>query len=193
MNYVHRRDARPFFFTLKAADAIAFAGPLSEALLIQASLDPTVERISYCSTLPLDGYDVHAEAPILHRPDSDTLTLVDEITPGRDPDPGRIAAAAEANSLAFASISASEVRREPLATTTRVIWRQRFVPVDLSMRLALSQAFAEDGWMTLDELCRRVPGPQNPVFQIMALCCAGLLRIDFSEGFSGDTIVRGPR
>jgi hypothetical protein len=195
MNSIHRNGrAQPGFFTFKSTRPVPVRGPLSEDLLVQASLDPSVERIGYCAALTIEGRAVPIEAPIFHREDGACVVAVlDEPNPDRDPDADRVAAAIAAHSMRLRAVTPADVMREPLATTARVIWRQRHTPVDLAMRLAFSHAMADVPSLTVDELCRAVPGPRNPVPQLMTLACAGLLRIDLAHGFNGNTPVRGPR
>lgn len=195
MNVVVRRPgvAPGSFFTLKATEPIQIAGPLSHDHLVQASLDPTVERITYVGRLPLLNDEVRIEAPVLDRSDGSFVQLLEEHHPERDRDRDRIAAAISSANLGAEVVSSDDIGREPRASTARVVWRQRHTTIGLTMRLALSYAFADDATLTVDELCRRVPGPRDPILQIMALACHGLLRIDLSNGFDGDTIVRGPR
>lgn len=192
MNVVHRRIP-VVFHSPKASGPILHAGPTSQDLLIQASLDYEVVSITYVHSLPFAGRAVRIAAPRFDTDGGAYVALVNGGHPDREPDDVLVRAAIAAAGLEARSIAPDDVSCEPLATTARVIWRQRHLAVDPGMRLGLRAAFAFETSMTVHELCERVPGPRDPCFAIMSLACAGELHLDLSQGFDRNTVVRGPR
>jgi hypothetical protein len=192
MNLAVRPQSPPYpFLSPIARNTLYYRSPLEHDLLIQSALDPSVRRLDWVSALMFRGREVRVAAPVVELSDGDHVMLLDQPSIDRDDD-DLVAQALFANSVRFDRVLAGQIMREPLASTARVIWRQRDLRVDLGMRLALSGVFAEEAALTVDELCSRVPGPADPVLAVMALACAGLLRLDLSGGFNRNTIVRGP-
>lgn len=185
----------PFaFHTPKSHDPIPYAGSSAADHLIQASLDRHVVSIRLVDRLAHGGRTVRVAAPLIGRDDGESfVALLAGGHPERDPDHGAVRAAIAAAGLVARAVAPEEVAIEPLATTARVIWRQRHVGVDPGMRLGLLAAFATEASMTVHELCSRVPGPRDPVFAVMALACEARLHLDLSEGFDLSTTVWGPR
>lgn len=193
MNVIHRSPPPDRFFTTRLESPIPVRGPLSAELLIQASLDPRVRAIGFIETLALGSREVRIGAPVVQRDEGEFVLLLAGGNPEREPDAVLVEKAIDAHAMSAEWLGVDDVAREPLATTARVIWRQRFVHVDLSMRLALSGVFENQASMTLDELCSRVQGTRDPVFAVMALLCEGGLRADLSQGFDRTTKIWGPR
>lgn len=192
MNVISRR--MPLFFNSpKAAGPIGFIGSLAQDLLIQATFDFRIRHIDFIDVLPLHGRLVSIAAPSFERDGGMVVALLDGMHPDREPDEALVGEAIEAAGLVAERVSQADIRREPLATTARVIWRQRHVGVDPAMRLALAAAFDDQAMMTVGELCSRVTGPRDPVFAVMALACEAFLHLDLSRGFDRGTTVRGPR
>lgn len=191
MNVVHRIPLA--FHTPKADDAILYAGSAAHDLLIQATLDFRVLRMGSVHRLPLGDRSVLIAAPLIERDDGAYVALLDDPRPEQRADRDLVEEAIAAAGLAARRVSPDEIAREPLATTARVVWRQRHVAVEPGMRIGLLAAFAYEPTMTLHQLCSRVPGPRDPVFAVMALACEAQLHLDLSKGFDRETLVRGPR
>lgn len=79
---------------------------------------------------------------------------------------------------------------EPRHGAAEAVWGLRDHRVAADMRLALLAALADEGTLRLDELCRRVTGPTNPIAAVASLACAGDLHLDLSDGLRPNTIVR---
>lgn len=192
MNVIPQRV--PLFFSSpKATDPIRYVGPSAHDLLVQATFDFRIRGIGYVDVLPLDCRPVRVAAPVMEREEGMSVVLLNGMHPDRDAEEGLVAEAIAAAGLGIERVSPAELGREPLATTARVVWRQRHVSVDPAMRLALAAAFDDEATLTVGELCSRVSGPRDPVFAIMALACETLLHLDLSRGFDRETTVRGPR
>jgi hypothetical protein len=185
-------DASQTFVSAKAARPIPHAGGLVGDALVQQSLDPSVRAIDFLRPAGPPAAEV---GPVITVSRDDGEYYLD-VVPARAlrtvADQDAFEAAMAARGLSPLILTGAEIMVEPRFSTARAVWtyRRLRVPPDMRFRL-LAVLEEEDGTTTLDELCRRVPGPLDPFSSVMALACADEVAIDLaSQPLGPKTMVR---
>jgi hypothetical protein len=176
------------FRSAKCRRPITFVTGLLQNHLIQLTLDRETDEIDQVDVTIAGPIDVVVRLVVAYRAGAGFVQIIGPAIPIDQPSPLRDAAAAEG--FAFETIDPHDILAEPRLGGARAVWALRDRRVDAGMRVALQAALADDGPMRLDELCRRVPGPSDPVVAVAALACAGAILLDLSGGFGPATIVR---
>jgi hypothetical protein len=157
---------REFFITAKAQGTALPASGLARDLLIQQSLDPGTRSIGL---VRLESDARMREAYLVERPDG--CHLLDFAPSGSPHGPDFVELAASLGHSVLA-IDQAEVTTEPRFTTARTIWSHRFEQIPTAMAMAISSHLADEGPLTLHQICCAIPGPRNPVGVVLAMLCA---------------------
>lgn len=160
-------------------------------LLIQLTPDPEVWSIEFLDRVEVGNEFLRVGAIVIDTATHRFLLDFEPIQIVRSTDEYRLFQRAVAGLGLFAvEVTGSQILKEPRFSTSRAVWSHRRIAVPAAMRLVLVGALAEDGPLTLHELCSRVPGPMDPVGAICSLACAGAFEFDLAEGLLPTTVVR---
>jgi len=180
------------FISAKAATAIPIAHELVRDALVQASLDPTVRSIEFIPTVAAFG-DIIALNAIVLRGDAGSKVLdIVETRPLRSiDDEGLVLLAFDHLGLTAHTITAADLRRQPKAANSSLVWSCRYTRVPASDRVRVLQALGEDGPMPLAGLSAEVRWSVDPVAGVLALACLDLVELDLASIPLGpETVVR---
>jgi hypothetical protein len=192
MRFDHRiRPRVADFVSAKTSRPIPHAVGLVADALLQASLNPEIIEISFLGTTG------SAVRPIV----LDVVTLLTrngwrylDIEVARPLRSLREADAFEQElrerGLAPYTLTGADIVKEPRFTTARAVWTYRRCAVSSDMRVRLLAALADDGPMSLHQLCTLVPGPLDPFAAVLSLACSNELEIDLSGPLGPTTILR---
>jgi hypothetical protein len=176
------------FRSAKCRRPIPFVLPLLRDRLVQLSLDRSVEALDYVEAPAVAPIAIAVRLVVAYRSEGG---FVQDLGPReRKNERSMLHRLAAAQALAVDVVDPREVVAEPRLSAARAVWSTRGRRVDIGMRVALLGALAEEGPMRLDELCRLVPGPSDPITAIASLACEAALHLDLAGGFGPDTRVR---
>ena len=173
---------RPSHFTsAKNAAAIPVAHNLVRDALVQAALDPAVREIEFIPTVVTFDKVVALDA-IVFRSDAGRQVLdIPEVRPLRCiDDEGLALLAADQLGLPVLRLTAADIRRQPRAANSSMVWNCRHTRVQISDRVRLLQALSEDGPMPLARLSSEVRWGIDPVATVLAMACLDLVEIDLT-------------
>jgi len=175
----------------KSLRAIPLNHPLTRDLLIQSTLDPTVRRIEYHSSLAVDDNIVPVDAIVLTRDDGRFAVDVVDARPQRDVDAeGLLLLAFERDCTALLQIATSDIRAEPLFSNAREVWRHRDVTVNYEDRMQVLDALYAEGPFALGDLDRLVSTRADAMAVVFALACECTVELDLRHDLGEHTIVR---
>jgi hypothetical protein len=186
-------QGRPdLFVSAKTATAIPARHPALRDALIQASLDPQVRSISYVASACVASEQVELDAVVVQR-DEDRYLL--DVVPARRvrdlEDEGLVQISLARLALKPLTLTAEEIRREPLYTNSRLVWSYNGIAVPLGLRMRVLQILLDDGPMPLGQLLKSIRSDRDPTPAVMALACANLLSLDLvSQPLGPGTIAR---
>jgi hypothetical protein len=177
------------FVSAKSAVAIPLLNSLARDALIQASLDPSVDKIDYLSSATIEGQHVRLDAIVLHRDNRKYCLEIEGARPLRDLDEEGLVLIAFADlGIAGLEKTAKEILREPGCSNAREIWRNVNTEVSFNDRAEIIAAFESHCSLSIGEL-PKVSRPLTPL--IFALACEGSIEIDISKrAMSSQTKVR---
>lgn len=161
--------SREYFMGAKTHGAAVPAAGIMRDVLIQASLDPTVAAIGHIGSIELDGRRHWIDAHTVTRDDGTIRMLAVLSGPEETND---LAAFAGPLGSTVETLLVDEIVAQPRLSAAREIWSHRHVRVPTLTRSAIIQILRDDGPMTMDSLCRCVPGSRDPEAIVMSLLCA---------------------
>jgi hypothetical protein len=173
---------RPSLFTsAKTAAAIPVAHNLVRDALVQAALDPAIREIEFIPTVACHD-KVVALAAIVFRGDAGSQVLdIPEVRPLRSvDDEGLALLAIDQLGLTALMMTAADIRRQPRAANSSLVWNCRHTRVQISDRVRVLQALSEDGPMPLARLSSEVRWGIDPVAAVLALACCDLVELDLT-------------
>lgn len=181
------------FKSAKCAVAIPVHHPLVGETLVQASLDPDTLSINFIRSVTVGASSVALDAVVLVRKDGRRLLDVEDVRPvvGISEDNLRRLALKQLG-LARLTLSAADIKREPLYSNARLVWSYRNRSIPIGLRIRVLELLAEDGPMRLANLLASTGSNEaDPAASVLALACANLLEIELSETPLGpQTLVR---
>jgi hypothetical protein len=167
------------FVSVKTAGPIPHGGGLVGDALVQATLDPDVRQIAFLGSARSSSAAVALNVITVVR--YGAAFYLDIVPAG----PLRSNAEHDAAERALAELGLSrlvltgdDIMREPRFSTCRAVWAFRRSRVLPDMGFRLLTILENEGVMTLDDLCRQVPGPQDPFAAVLALACADKIALD---------------
>src|SRR5665647_2442986 len=124
------KPAKNVFIAAKARVAVPWTHDLVRCALIQASLDPAVRTIDFIPTVAAYGKIIELDA-IVFRSDAGRQMLdIPELRRLRDiDDEGLALLASDQLRLSMLTLNAADLRREPKASNSSLVWRCRHTPV----------------------------------------------------------------
>jgi hypothetical protein len=186
-------DYSDLFKSAKCAVAIPVRHLLIGEALVQASLDPRILSINYIPTVTVGASLVALDAAVLVQKEGRRILDVVDAPPvvGISGDSLRRLALKQLG-LTPLTLSASDIRREPLYSNARLVWSYRNRKVPIGLRIRVLELLAEDGPIRLANLLAATGSNEvDPAAGVLALACANLLEIELSETpFGPQTLVR---
>jgi hypothetical protein len=187
--------SREYFTSAKTLAPIPVAAPLIRDALIQSTLDADVRRIDFISTVPVRDEIVRLDSIVLIGADGAVLLEFPEIDPARDIDETGLALLAiEHLALPTRRVTAAEIRSEPRASNSRMVWACRHRPVIVDDRIRVLDLLAEEGPVPLSRAAGVMRFSRGAISAVLTLVCADLIEIELSETpLVPETIVRRRR
>lgn len=171
------------FDAAKTTCVVPHAGGLLHDALVQCSLDPAVFEISFLREAGPPSAEVELNVVTVLRRDGPFYLDIVPAMPLRSPaEHDRFGFAVAALGLKPLTMSGRDILQEPRFSSARAVWSQRRFNVRTDMRLRLLSALADEAHLTLDSLCRMVPGPEDPLASVLAMACADEVELDLLSG-----------
>ena len=173
------RSALTFFTSSKCETAIPVNDPLVLHALRQAALDPSVRAIHHRTGPEIECPRVSLEGIVLDRVEGSFLLRVHETRPERTADESAgLAYVLKRHGLRLLERDASDIRREPLFSNSRVVWSHARYRVSIPDRLRIALALDDGGPQFVKELEERARPTCDILAAVCALACEDLLCID---------------
>jgi hypothetical protein len=173
------RAVLTFFSSSKCDMAIPVRNSLLLHALQQAALDPTVRTIHHRTGPEIECPRVSLEGIVLDRVDGTFLLRVHETRPERSADEAAgLAYALKRHGLRLLERDASDIRREPLFSNSRLAWSYARYHVSIPDRLRIALALEDGGPQSVMELEERARPTCDILAAVCALACEDLLCID---------------
>lgn len=191
-----RKPALPghpdLFVSAKTASPVRARHPALRVALVQSSLDPAVRSISHVPSAVVASAPVELDAVVLTRDDGRFhLDCVPARRLRELDEEGLFQLALRDLGLGTLTMTADDLRREPLRSNRDLVWSYNGRPVPIDLRVRILQILVDDGPMALDRLLRSVVSAHDPAAAVLALACANLLELDLTSGPIGlSTTVR---
>lgn len=186
------KPAKNAFIAAKTVVAVPVVHDLVRCALIQASLDPSVRAIEFIPTAAAYGKIIELDA-IVFRGDAGRQVLdIPEARPLRNiDDEGLALLASDQLGLSTLTLTAADLRRQPRASNSSMVWTCRHTPVRASDRVRALQALSEDGPMPLSRLSAELRWGADPVAAVLGMACLDLVELDLTSIHLGpETMVR---
>jgi hypothetical protein len=193
MRHLQNFRQRPNLFTsAKTTAAIPFTHSLVGDALVQAALDPAIREIEFIPTVTCHDKVVALEAIVFHGDAGRQVLDIPGVRPLRSvDDEGLALLAADQLGLPALRMTAADIRRQPRAANSSLVWNCRHTRVQISDRVRLLQALSEDGPMPLARLSSEVRWALDPVATVLAMACLDLVELDLTTIPVGpETVVR---
>jgi hypothetical protein len=190
-----KRQIANVFSTAKCPVAIAvFDAPFRDALIL-AALDSSVRSIEFLSHASLSKFSFAINGLVLVREDGRHFLDIQRPNEVRHPDDeDRLAKVLEARGIAHLKVDSEYLRREPLFSNSREVWRHHRHHVPFADRLQIIGCLAEDGPQCILDLECRISPTTDVGPSLCALACADLIELELAERPLGPrTIVRERR
>jgi hypothetical protein len=173
----------PFSFTSpKCKVAIPVREALLRYALQQASLDPWVRAIRYRKASDIECPKVSLTGVVLNRVDGNFLLRVYERRPARSEDElARLTYALGRYGLRLLERDTLNVKREPLFSNAREVWRHEGYDVPLIDRLKIGASLDEDGPQPIFRLKKRARPSCDILAAVCALACENLVKLNIDD------------
>lgn len=186
-----QRKPNVMFVSFKTARAIPVRDSVRRDFLIQATLDPCVRRIDYHPTAVVFDRSARADALVLHRDDGRFAVDFVEARPAEDPHgEALLQLAFDEKCSGLLALTEAAVRREPLFSSAREVWRYAAVRINASDRAQVVDALEAEGPVPLRALDGLVNTSRDVVEVIYALACEGSVTLDLRAPLDDRAIVR---
>lgn len=171
------------FTSPKCASAIPVRDVLVRDAIVQATLDPAVQKIEFG---PLEVPDpVLAIGAVVIERDGQRYLLdhrsSETARPSTVDDEGALLVAVENLGLKLWPMDARAIRREPRFSNSREVWRYRNHDVPLSDRLQIMHALAEEGPQSIMELATRISPTVDVAASVCSLACSNIVELELVE------------
>jgi hypothetical protein len=167
------------FLTPKCPTAIPVASRLHRDMLMQLSLDSSVERMQYVSTLTVAGQAVGVDAIVAICDGVRRFVDIPEMRALLDVDAyGLWLMAVESLGAAPMPLCSVDIRSEPRLSNAREIWSHRAVHVSFRDRDAILAAVEGGGAATVREIERQISVRCEVLPAICSLACEGAVELD---------------
>jgi hypothetical protein len=173
----------PFtFISPKCKVAIPVREALLRYALQQASLDPLVRAIRYRKASDIECPKVSLTGVVLDCVDGNFLLKVCETRPKRSEEElARLTYALGRYGLRLLERESPDVKREPLFSNAREVWRHERYDVPLIDRVKIGASLDEDGPQPISELKKRARPRCNILAAVCALACEDLVKLNIDD------------
>jgi hypothetical protein len=170
------------FISAKAATAIPVAHQLVRDALIQAALDPEVRAIEFIPTVTAFEQIIALDAIVFRTADGRQVLDIPEARPLRSiDDEGLALLAADQLGLPALTITTADIRRQPRAANSSLVWNCRYLRIQASDRVRVMQALSEDGPMPLIRASAEVRWSIDPIAAVLGMACLDLVELDLAS------------
>lgn len=182
------------FVSHKTMRAIPVRNAIRRDFMIQATLDPGVRRIEYHPTAWASDRCVPVDALVLHRDDGRFAVDFVEARPAADPNgEALLQLGFEEKCSGLLAVTDSDVRRDPLFSSAREVWRHATININAADRSQIVDALETEGPVPLRALEGLVNTRRDTVEVVYALACEGSVILDLRAPLGDRAIVRaGP-
>lgn len=150
---------------------------------IQLLLDPSIAGVKFVSSLPFLSYEVPINMLVadLHTDQDNRVAfdVVSERQPWDIDSEGLVQLALQHHRIRLAEIDQADIDVEPLADNCKIIWSHRDHVVPIPLETEINRAFTAHRALTVRSL-GRIIGVPDPIAEIGALICQGILLTDLS-------------
>jgi hypothetical protein len=184
-----REHGAKLFFGAKAAGGIPLASSLMEDALIQASLDPEIEKIERLAIS--NNRESDADFVVLHRAGQRLVLDVARRKLRDAADEKNLQNVLAELRLDLLRRSHSDILREPLFSNCGIVWSYRDHRVAVGDRIRIMQMLADEGPLRIGDLVGDARFRGDPSAALMALACHDVVEIDLRTAVLGpETKVR---
>jgi hypothetical protein len=190
-----KRQIANVFSTAKCPVAIPVSDAAFRDALILATLDPSVRSIEFLSHASISQPALALNGLVLVREDGRLFLDIQRPKELRHPDDeDRLAQVLEARGIAHLKVDSEYLRREPLFSNSREVWRHHRHHVPFADRMQIMGCLAEGGPQCILDLECRISPTTDVGSSLCALACADLIELELAERPLGPcTIVRERR
>jgi hypothetical protein len=180
-----REHAAKLFFGAKTAGGISVTSTLMEHALIQASLDPEIERIERLAISHPRG----AQADVVLLRKGGRRLVLDVVR--QEPRDGHadvddeFRAAVGRLGLDLLRRSHSDIRREPFYSNCKLVWSYADHRVAVGDRIRIMQMLTDEGPLRIGDLVGDARFQGDPSAALMALACHDVVELDFGNAILG--------
>lgn len=171
-----------FFFGAKVAGRIPLTSSLMKDALIQASLDPEIQKIEPLAISHLSELE---NLVILHA--ADRRLVLDVV--GREQ---RDAASERSFRMVLADLgltllrrSHSDIRQEPLFSNCTLVWSYADHKVAVGDRIRIMHLLVDEGPLRVGDLINNARFLGDPSAALMALACQDVVELDLANAVLG--------
>jgi hypothetical protein len=176
------RQRADIFVSAKTVTEIPAAHELVRHALVQATLDPAVRAIDLLPAVTSFGRSVALNAVVLRRDNGSQMLDVVEARPLRCiGDEGLALLAVDGIGLPPLTLTAVDIRRQPKAANSSLVWSCRNLRIQATDRIRVLQALSEDGPMSLARLSAEVRWSMDPVAAVLGMACLDLVELDLTS------------
>lgn len=173
---------QPGFSSFKTVRPIPYASRWHRDLLVQVTLDPTVDEIDH------EGPPSEGDGSLSLRPISGGTAI--HVTALRDTDGMPHRPVPHGKVLLRRSV----VLAEPRASDARAVWATRRLPVQIGDRLRILLAVGDGRQHSISDLVPNIRDRGcDPFEAILSLVCRGDLAIDLRDGLHPDARIAGSK
>lgn len=184
------KTAAAFFVSFKTSRAIPRARPLRRDFMIQSTLDAGVRRIDFHPMVALDDRMIRTDAIVLVRDDGRYVIDFVDARPPEDPRAESLFQLAfDEKCSGLLAIRDADVRREPLFSSAREVWRHAAIRVNAADRAQVVDALEAEGPVPLRAVDGLVNASRDVVEVIYALACEGSVALDLFAPLDDRAIV----
>jgi hypothetical protein len=166
------------FRSVKTIKAIPVDNVLVRDALIRLTLDHTIVAIDYFEEIVSSDARIHADSIFAKNARGRHLL---EVLPAKRPT-REVIELAQSMGIPRWTVTDSELAEEPRRGNEREVWRHARRPVPVHMRMQILAELRRRGAVGMDELLASLVGFPSPKESVLALACAGIVRIDLSRG-----------
>ncbi len=171
--------------------AIPVRSPSRRDFLVQSTLDPHVRRIEYHPAMRVDDSIIPVDAILIDSDEGRHAIDFSDARPAFDPigeNLLHLAFSEGCNGVMY--VTNADIRREPLFSASREVWRHHPVRVHTRDREQILCALQSEGPMTVRSLDGLVHTSRDLEQVIYSLACSGDVELDLRDPLGDRSIVR---
>ncbi|MET4149078.1 MULTISPECIES: hypothetical protein [unclassified Bradyrhizobium] len=185
-----QKNPTSLFVSFKATRAIPVRNAIRRDFMIQSTLDPGVRRIEYHPTSTLFDRLVRVDALVLDRDDGRFAVDFVDTRSAEDPDGEAVLQVGfDEHCSGLLAVGDADVRREPLFTSAREVWRHAGINIHAADRAQVLETLESEGPVPVRALKGLTDTSREVVQVIYALACEGSVALDLRSPLDDRAIV----